>query len=67
MRAAAEVDEERTALAEVRTVEISRGAGVHNLRADRADLDAVRGWLRQHAFGVVFDSAYDWERGAPRI
>jgi len=43
------------------------GAGVHNLRTDRADPDAVRGWLRQHAFGVVFDNAYDWERGAPMI
>lgn len=39
------------------------GAAVHNLRADRADLDAVRRHLREHAFQVVFDTAYDWERG----
>lgn len=39
------------------------GAAVHNLRADRADLDAVRRYLREHAFQVVFDTAYGWERG----
>jgi nucleoside-diphosphate-sugar epimerase len=36
------------------------GAGVHNLRAD---LDAVRAHLRQHAFNVVCDNACDFERG----
>jgi 2'-hydroxyisoflavone reductase len=39
------------------------GPAVHNLRADRADLDTVRGHLREHAFEVVFDNAYDWEKG----
>lgn len=39
------------------------GLAVHNLRADRADLDTVRGYLREHDFQVVFDTAYDWERG----
>ncbi len=39
------------------------GPDVFNLRADRADLDAVRGHLRDHAFDAVFDNAYDWERG----
>lgn len=39
------------------------GPDVRNLRADRADLGAVRGHLREHAFDVVFDNAYDWQRG----
>jgi len=39
------------------------GRAVRNLRADRHDLDTVRRYLRDHAFDVVFDLAYDFERG----
>jgi 2'-hydroxyisoflavone reductase len=39
------------------------GPGIHNLRADRADVARVAGHLREHAFDVVFDNAYDWEKG----
>jgi nucleoside-diphosphate-sugar epimerase len=41
------------------------GPAVHNHRADRADLAAVRRILAEHAFEAVFDVAYDWERGTP--
>jgi nucleoside-diphosphate-sugar epimerase len=39
------------------------GAHVGNLQADRADLDALERLFHAHAFEVVFDFAYDWEKG----
>ncbi|MGH9719979.1 MAG: NAD-dependent epimerase/dehydratase family protein, partial [Bryobacteraceae bacterium] len=39
------------------------GRRVHNLAADRNDASAVRAAIRGKSFDVVFDIAYDWERG----
>ena len=41
------------------------GAEVGNLQVNRADLDAVRHFIRDGRFDMVFDVAYDWERGTP--
>ena len=38
-------------------------ADVRNLQADRADIDAVARIMREHAFDVVLDFAYDWQKG----
>jgi nucleoside-diphosphate-sugar epimerase len=39
------------------------GRRVGNIQADRNDPDAVRSALSGRQFDVVFDLAYDWERG----
>ena len=39
------------------------GRRVENIMADRNDADAVREALSGRRFEVVFDNAYDWERG----
>jgi 2'-hydroxyisoflavone reductase len=39
------------------------GKRVQNLMADRNDPDSVRQALQFSSFQVVFDNAYDWERG----
>jgi 2'-hydroxyisoflavone reductase len=39
------------------------GDAVHNIQADRADLDAMARILGSGAFDAVFDFAYDWEKG----
>lgn len=39
------------------------GKRVQNLVADRNDTDSVRQALQFSSFQVVFDNAYDWERG----
>lgn len=39
------------------------GRRVENLMADRGDADSVREALAGRRFEVVFDNAYDWERG----
>lgn len=39
------------------------GRRVDNIMADRNDADAVREALSTRRFEVVFDNAYDWERG----
>ncbi len=39
------------------------GRRVHNLQADRGDVEAVREALSRGGFEVVYDDAYDWERG----
>jgi 2'-hydroxyisoflavone reductase len=39
------------------------GAAVRNLCADRGDLDTVTRLLRREQFEVVFDFAYDWQKG----
>lgn len=39
------------------------GPGVHNLQADRHDLDALARAIGSHNWDVVFDTAYDWARG----
>jgi 2'-hydroxyisoflavone reductase len=39
------------------------GPDVGNLQADRSDLDTVTRLLRAHDFEVVFDFAYDFEKG----
>jgi 2'-hydroxyisoflavone reductase len=39
------------------------GVGIGNLQADRGDLERVARLLREHEFEVVFDLAYDWEKG----
>ena len=39
------------------------GRRVENIMADRNDEDAVREALDTRRFEVVFDNAYDWERG----
>ncbi len=41
------------------------GPAVGNLRADRADLDTVRAFVRDGAFDAVLDVAYDWQKGTP--
>ncbi|HVT43823.1 MAG TPA: NAD-dependent epimerase/dehydratase family protein [Thermoanaerobaculia bacterium] len=39
------------------------GPSIHNLQADRGDLAAIERLLRGGAFEVVFDTAYDWQKG----
>lgn len=39
------------------------GEGVHNLQADRGDLGTLKRLLGDHKFEVVFDLAYDWQKG----
>src|SRR5882672_7932323 len=39
------------------------GKKVQNLMADRNDPQSLRDVLRFSSFQVVFDNAYDWERG----
>ena len=39
------------------------GRRVENIMADRNDADAVKEALSARRFEVVFDNAYDWERG----
>ena len=39
------------------------GRRVENIMADRNDADAVKEALSTRRFEVVFDNAYDWERG----
>jgi len=39
------------------------GKRVGNIMADRNDVEAVSRALSGHRFEVVFDNAYDWERG----
>src|SRR5579863_3332041 len=39
------------------------GRRVENIMADRNDADALREALSGRRFDVVFDNAYDWERG----
>jgi len=39
------------------------GRKVENIMADRNDADAVAGAVANRRFEVVFDNAYDWERG----
>ncbi len=39
------------------------GRRVENIMADRNDADAVQEALSTRRFDVVFDNAYDWERG----
>ncbi|HLB54238.1 MAG TPA: NAD-dependent epimerase/dehydratase family protein [Gemmatimonadales bacterium] len=39
------------------------GPAVHNLQANRRDLETVGRFLREHDFEVVYDNAYDWEHG----
>src|SRR5690349_21906061 len=39
------------------------GRRVENIMADRNDPDAVRDALVGRRFEVIFDNAYDWERG----
>lgn len=41
------------------------GERVANLQADRGDLDVVTRLIRENEFEVVFDFAYDWEKGTP--
>lgn len=41
------------------------GKKVANLQADRNDVAAVRQAVAGKSFDVVFDNAYDWERGTP--
>jgi 2'-hydroxyisoflavone reductase len=41
------------------------GRRVENIMADRSDADAVREALSTRRFDVIFDNAYDWERGTP--
>jgi len=39
------------------------GKGIHNLQADRADLETLTRLLGVHRFEAVCDLAYDWEKG----
>lgn len=41
------------------------GKKVVNLKADRNDLEQMNAALCGKSFDVVFDNAYDWERGTP--
>jgi nucleoside-diphosphate-sugar epimerase len=41
------------------------GKKVANLQADRNDVGAVKAAVAGKSFDVVFDNAYDWERGTP--
>jgi 2'-hydroxyisoflavone reductase len=46
-----------------RSAEHDLGPDVHNLQADRADLDRVGKLIGDEPFDVVFDFAYDWQNG----
>jgi 2'-hydroxyisoflavone reductase len=46
-----------------RSAEHDLGPGARNLQADRADLERVAALVRDEPFDVVFDFAYDWQRG----
>ncbi len=46
--------------------DFGRGA-VRSLRADRGDVEAVSRILGKEDFEVVFDFAYDWEKGTPAV
>jgi uncharacterized protein YbjT (DUF2867 family) len=39
------------------------GPGIHNVQADRSDLQAVSRAMREGRFDAVFDIAYDWQKG----
>ena len=39
------------------------GAQVHNVKADRADLDTVARVMQEGRYDAVFDFVYDWEKG----
>lgn len=41
------------------------GKKVVNLQADRNDIASVKAAVAGKSFDVVFDNAYDWERGTP--
>lgn len=41
------------------------GKKVANLQADRNDVAALKAAVTGKSFDVVFDNAYDWERGTP--
>jgi nucleoside-diphosphate-sugar epimerase len=41
------------------------GAGVHNVQANRSDLDAVSRVLGAGRYDAIFDLAYDFEKGTP--
>jgi 2'-hydroxyisoflavone reductase len=41
------------------------GPDIRNLQADRGDVAAVTRLIREHDFEVIFDFAYDWQRGTP--
>jgi 2'-hydroxyisoflavone reductase len=41
------------------------GPNIRNVKADRGDLAAVSRILGQGGFEVVFDVAYDWQKGTP--
>ena len=41
------------------------GKKVANLQADRNDVASVKAAVAGKSFDVVFDNAYDWERGTP--
>jgi nucleoside-diphosphate-sugar epimerase len=43
------------------------GKRVGNITADRNEPDAVRRALAGHRFEIVFDNAYDWERGTTAV
>jgi 2'-hydroxyisoflavone reductase len=38
------------------------GEGIHNLQADRGDLETLTRLLGEHRFDAVYDIAYDWEK-----
>jgi len=40
---------------------------VENLLADRNDPEAIRRVIGERRFEVVFDNAYDWERGTMAV
>jgi 2'-hydroxyisoflavone reductase len=41
------------------------GEGIHNLQADRGDVETMARLLGEHRFDVVYDLVYDWEKGTP--
>jgi nucleoside-diphosphate-sugar epimerase len=43
------------------------GPAVHNVRADRADTEAIARILGDGRYDAVFDVAYDWEKGTPAL
>jgi 2'-hydroxyisoflavone reductase len=43
------------------------GPQVRNVQADRGDLDAIARILGEQRYEVVFDFAYDWEKGTPAV
>lgn len=46
-----------------RKAEHDLGKRVGNILADRNDVEAMKRVLAAHRFEVIFDNAYDWERG----